>query len=439
MRLIGVLGGFFLATTLGVPHFLVNALLQVQLTRRIIKCTGRYVSNSPNHLNSHERQASKNDHPETSSDVTRLASTNISASEYGDIQRYKNRAALTEHALKSQRNDMIAIQGKLLILQDVVGKLKIKAETKSQEATHWKRQHLDGEMMHQEAQSDMKRLTHEYQQGRRELEEQTKDYQRDLNAFKQAYDSERRRWQEEQMKHTESEKDLRLKIKALQQELLDMDASFELTQEQLLTKQQHLKREKTVTQQALHAECLTSSSLRKDIAEARLERDEALIRTRNQTTMEESMEIAKASVTAAERRESDIRVECEMLQIYILKLGAEKEILNKRLEVAQKQRDKVDKELRNVKDLSTERDSLRAEVALLKKQVETAESQYADTGNKDEFQFEKEVDMMQDEYKNRERELELLLEERTSYRILRLWQRFRERFKRRGQKRNSKI
>jgi chromosome segregation ATPase len=151
------------------------------------------------------------------------------------------------------------------------------------------------------------------------------------------------------------------------------------------------------------------------------------------------MEIAKASVAAAERRESDIRVECEMLQIYILKLGAEKEILNKRLEVAQKQYDKVDKELRNVKDLSTERDSLRAEVALLKKQVETAESQYADTGNKDEFQFEKEVDMMQDEYKNRERELELLLEERTSYRILRLWQRFRERFKRRGQKRNSKI
>ena len=247
-----------------------------------------------------------------------------------EVDRYRNRAALTESVLKEKVQEMKLLRGKVDILQDVVKKLQasqkestLSASLQEKELTsQWREE----ETRRIEADLQIKHLKSELNKTRVELNMQSSRHAELVDKLKKDYNKDRQAWREEKTEFREREKVVQDKIRALQDEVLDMDQSLETTQGELMRVQRRLatredelrslvkdeERKRKVVEEKLEAALAEKNSLRTKLESYLVSEEER----------QESIDIASAAVRAAEKREASLREELAVLREQLQNLEA---------------------------------------------------------------------------------------------------------------------
>eukprot|EP00545_Synedropsis_sp_CCMP1620_P007295 CAMPEP_0119025376 /NCGR_PEP_ID=MMETSP1176-20130426/33634_1 /TAXON_ID=265551 /ORGANISM="Synedropsis recta cf, Strain CCMP1620" /LENGTH=410 /DNA_ID=CAMNT_0006980907 /DNA_START=1 /DNA_END=1233 /DNA_ORIENTATION=- len=241
-----------------------------------------------------------------------------------DVERYRNRATLTQSILKEKVDEVKLLKNKILLMQDVVTRLKTESKRElgrklgDQEVKH-------GGVLEalQSALESTKSLLEVQTQQHAQV---VKDLQADIS--KQEYASAQNDEQESRAK-----KKIDNQIKALQKEVLDMDEDFETTQGELQKVQRRLvAREDEIRSKEVSAE-RKRKSLEKKVKELEAEQQSALSdSTSAEELRQESLEIANASVQAAAKREELLKRELDDLKESVTTLKEENEQLESGLE-----------------------------------------------------------------------------------------------------------
>lgn len=359
--------------------------------------------------------------------------------EYDEITKYRNRAAVAEDLLKMKMENMKAMQGKLVVLQDVVSKLKAKTEAKAKDSedSEWKEQFLTEQLVRQKAENDLRELTDEFRKERLELEAKNKEYQTELQALQKAYDSDRSRWKKELQKQKTQNKELQVRVKALQEELLEMDSSFEATQQDLIEVQKQLDKKDLLAREALRKEIARAEKLEHDLEVVTKERDEALAKVKangTTTATDESVEIAKAAVAAAEKRQEEAEKQLQHLKADYENLDGEKKALNELLTVAEEEKSALEDALEEALNKTAVEDDLRLEIKKLEDELENVRSELAGQQKKENSDAYQELTRMQEDYEQQILNLQTLLlaESQSPYR--KIWNNIRNRFSRKSKK-----
>jgi len=240
-----------------------------------------------------------------------------------EVERYRNRAALTESVLKEKMQEMALLKNKVEVLQDVVKKLQSSQQNpapfQQEELTSkWRAE----ETKRIEAEVEIKQLQSQLNRTKSELTLQAAQYSESIQKLKEKHAQDRQEWKQQANDVQQEANMLQDKIRALQKEVLDMDQCLETTQGELISVQKRLasredqlrtlSNEQQRKRRALE-ENLEMALQHKDILQSKLDDQAAAEEERR-----ESIEIASAAVRAAEKREASLRQEVETLQ---LKLG----------------------------------------------------------------------------------------------------------------------
>ena len=244
--------------------------------------------------------------------------------EFYDVERFRNRAELMQSILKEKVQEVKLLRNKMLVLQDVVGRLQTQArgelekQAKAQEEKN--SEILDG-------------LQKEFNTTKRLLEEQAQQQAMVIQTL-QAELAKQNLDATEKVETARQENDkLGNQIKALQKEVLDMDQTLEFTQGKLQLVQKQLEARETDFRLLQDKENRKLLALEVKIKRSEKELQSALRNsTRAEALRQESVEIATAAVLAAEKREQELKSELEGLQTTVLVLQEEKELLQSQLE-----------------------------------------------------------------------------------------------------------
>lgn len=249
-----------------------------------------------------------------------LSSSLKATSNEQEVERYRNRAALTESVLKEKMHEMKILKGKLEILQVVVKKLQQNSTAIQQPADNttittekWRAE----ETKRIQAELEIKQLQSQLNQTKFELDRQASQHEEAIKEFKQQNVDDRRQEEQQLRKAREKEQLLENKIRALQKEVLDIDQSLETTQGELMNVQKRLALREDELRQ-LSSEQERKNKLLKEQLKAALRKKDELQRkvdeqTANEHERQESIEIASAAVRAAEMREASLRQQVESL------------------------------------------------------------------------------------------------------------------------------
>jgi hypothetical protein len=251
---------------------------------------------------------------------SRIRSTE--AEENQNVQRYRNRAALTESILKEKMQEMKLIRSKVEVLQDVVKKLQSSKEKVAEHASvremeltsRWK----DEETKRIQADLQIKQLKLELNRTRTELMTQATRHTELMDNLTKEHGKARRAWKDEERQFRERDQVVQNKIRALQKEVLDIDQSLETTQGELMRMQQILAsredelrtlainegRKYKALEEKLEAALVENKSLQSKL-------DDYLA---SEEARRESIDIACAAVRAAEKREATLREELDTLR-----------------------------------------------------------------------------------------------------------------------------
>jgi len=283
--------------------------------------------------------------------------------EYDVVERYRNRAALTETILKEKVKEVKLLKGKVNVLQDVVKKLQL-LNKKSIDNAESTAQDLNDKLQIQEQQRDaltnqMETLKLELNKAKSEIEAQANQNTVLVQQLKSKLEHERSNQQQMSKEHQENSNLNQQKIKALQQEVLDLDQSLEVTQSEL----KKLNRQLADREQELRS-MQGESHRRQELLQHKLEKSlmEKEVAIKNQTLAEaqriESVEIATSAVKAAEKREIALQQQLNDLQAKYEILLNEKQMIateganNSDDEVFQRQVDALQERLQRDRLLS---------------------------------------------------------------------------------------
>ena len=283
--------------------------------------------------------------------------------EYDVVERYRNRAALTETILKEKVKEVKLLKGKVNVLQDVVKKLQL-LNKKSIDNAESTAQDLNDKLQSQEQQRDaltnqMETLKLELNKAKSEIEAQANQNTVLVQQLKSKLEHERSNQQQLSKEHQENSNLNQQKIKALQQEVLDLDQSLEVTQSEL----KKLNRQLADREQELRS-MQGESHRRQELLQHKLEKSlmEKEVAIKNQTLAEaqriESVEIATSAVKAAEKREIALQQQLNDLQAKYEILLNEKQMIateganNSDDEVFQRQVDALQERLQRDRLLS---------------------------------------------------------------------------------------
>jgi hypothetical protein len=244
--------------------------------------------------------------------------------EFYDVERFRNRAELMQSILKEKVQEVALLRNKVLVLQDVVGRLQ------TQSKGELEKQAKEQEGKYSEI---LMKLREEFNTTKRFLEEQAQQQAMVIQTLQDELDEQNLDSTEKVETEREENRKLGNQIKALRKEVLDMDQTLEFTQGELQKVQKQLAARET------ELLLLQDKENRKVVAiEAKLRRSETELQsalmntTRTEALRQESVEIATAAVLAAEKREHELKSQMEGLQTTILLLQEEKQLLQSQLE-----------------------------------------------------------------------------------------------------------
>ena len=322
-----------------------------------------------------------------------------------EVERYRNRAALTESVLKEKMQEMKLLRNKVEVLQDVVKKL----QKRQQNATSLKQEELISQWRQEEtkrieAELQIKRLQTELNHTKSELNKQATQHSEIIQELKKEHGRDRQAWKEQEREFRDRGRVVQDKIRALQKEVLDIDQSLEMTQGELMRVQ------KILASREDELRTLSSEEDRKrKVLEEKLE---TILREKNslqckfdelaagEEERKESVAIASAAVRAAEKREAKLRQELETLQQKLDQLEAKyeevaadsndqqkvKELLQeldmeRKKHADDRKRDRQEFE----KKLDAQRETFEAELRLVRTSTAAEASQIDILGNEDEM------------------------------------------------------
>ena len=244
----------------------------------------------------------------------------LSSKEDYNVERYQNRAALTEILLKEKVQEVKLLKGKVSILQDVVKKLQLSqknsSDTLSSTNTEWKEQLQNQEQQRDTLMKQVEILQKELAKTKNDMETQAQEQSTLVQQLKSNLVKLRRDHQQQLSQQQQELSQLNQnKMKALQQEVLDLDQLLETTQSEL----------KKINRQLAHRDDNIRNIQRDDERKQELFQrtlndmlilKEAAIEnmTMAEAQRAESIEIASAAVHAAEKRELAVRKELDELK-----------------------------------------------------------------------------------------------------------------------------
>ena len=226
-----------------------------------------------------------------------------------ELERYRNRAALTETVLKARVQDLKIQTAKLEVLQDVVRKLKGKAKDADQSKARYESvvSRLD------ETQRSLQRLQQDFDQSTQSWEKERRSSQNEIEKLKESEKAE----QQLRRKHKETEARLQRIVDNANEKVASMRSSMDQMGQKIVKLKEDLLEEQSERKAAQQHEQQRVSDLKDKLRELKRDRDcaieDAIMERRDREQKIEAIEIAKSSAAAAERREAAIREKYEDL------------------------------------------------------------------------------------------------------------------------------
>lgn len=244
----------------------------------------------------------------------------LSPKEDYDIERYRNRSALTESVLKEKVQEVRLLKVKVNILQNVVKTMQATQKHASGIAASTETE-LMAKLQAQEHQRDvlmkeMVSLQQELIKAKSDIETQAQQHITLVQQLKSNFDKQRRDHQQQLSQQQQELSQLNQnKIKALQQEVFDLDQSLEKTQSEFKKLNRQLADREDDLRNIQRLNERKKEDFQQRLNETIMEKENAI---KNQTLTEasrvESLEIASAAVNAAEKRELALQKQLNDLQ-----------------------------------------------------------------------------------------------------------------------------
>lgn len=351
-----------------------------------------------------------------------------------EIQRFKSRAALAEHVLKEKVQDLKLLKKKLVVLQDVVQRLKqsqtkekIQWQQQANETTtvEWRDKWQEEEKKRIDVEMSLRKLQEDLNTTRWELQVQRNHFETSLEQLQDSYDRDRKQWQREIRLQQDQEKKVQLEIAALQKEVLDMDQSLESAQNELAKLQQGNQLRVNQLEQSLQEQQRKCIELKRQLDIA-LSEQQKMKSEMDQlsASAKESILVATSSVQAAERREKALQVQVEALQQQIQTLAMQEK----------NQQDQAEAETVSTEGKTQTTNEQKEQLLKLQSEVERLENQLrmerltaAAQKRIDQRQFREALTQQRDQYEIKLRWNAI----QDSPRTRSLWHRLRSRFPKR--------
>jgi hypothetical protein len=206
-------------------------------------------------------------------------------------------------------------QAKLEILEGVVREMKVKAGTKE---TEWKGKQDAAQSARDEAQKVLFNLQLDWDEAKRKWDARKSQYEKERENLLEKNDMAQKNNSVELRKHKEMETRLRQKIESIKTEMDRLDSTIANMAQEAAGLTDELRRIQSQSKNALDREREKVTLLEEQVLAANQERDGSLERLnemkRAEKASNEAIEIAEASVAAAERREVKMRTKYEDLQ-----------------------------------------------------------------------------------------------------------------------------
>jgi DNA repair exonuclease SbcCD ATPase subunit len=347
----------------------------------------------------------------------------LSPKEDYDIERYRNRSALTESVLKEKVQEVRLLKVKVDILQNVVKTMQATQKHASGIAASTETE-LMAKLQAQEHQRDvlmkeMGALQQELIKAKSDIETQAQQHITLVQQLKSNFDKQRRDHQQQLSQQQQELSQLNQnKIKALQQEVFDLDQSLEKTQSEFKKLNRQLADREDDLRNIQRLNERKKEDFQQRLNETIMEKENAI---KNQTLTEasrvESLEIASAAVNAAEKRELALQKQLNDLQ------AKHDTLLNQKNTVA---------DVPNVDD-----GVLQRKVEDLQARLQSERVLGASRQKMDQQRFEAMLDAERAKYEEKLKKLQMQDIKRvgdtpvTNDRIGRLWSRIRSPFRRR--------
>jgi chromosome segregation ATPase len=239
-----------------------------------------------------------------------LNATSVSAAVNEELERYRNRASLVEAVLKGKVAELEVQHAKLEVLLDVVKKLRVKADG----AAEWKAKYEEVQIEWAEARKSLELMQRDWDKTTKLLESERNGYQIDLATIKEEIDIEKKRGEEYQRSRMETDKRVALVMDKLKNEKASMRNKIISLEDESAT----LRKERDAAEAAASRKQDKVLRLKDELVKVNQELDLALgkadVKEQGRRDFDEAMEIAKAAVAAAERREAAMRTKYEDLK-----------------------------------------------------------------------------------------------------------------------------
>lgn len=252
--------------------------------------------------------------------------------EEAELQRYQNRAALSQRVLRDKISEGDLLRKKLRLLQDVVIQRR---QASVKEATMHNRTVGELQAAQQNLQQELQQmqvLAQEWNQSSVILEVPTQKARAQVEELREVREREKEEWSRRSRTQEDQAEEYQSWIRALQQEVLDGDQSLESTQQDMINLQKQDKIEREKKRVDMLQERQKSARLEKELQTLQVQTQIALQQLQNQTdALHESTAIATAAVSAAERREATMGLQWQDLQSNFTQLQDENNSLKQQL------------------------------------------------------------------------------------------------------------
>ena len=280
-------------------------------------------------LEGDDGESNKKNNSNNSSNGNKVESidTKETIQEKYDVERFRNRAALTQSVLKEKVEEVKLLKSKVMVLQNVVQRLRTDSERELEKQRSNSQEKLNASA------EVLESLRGEFNKTKQLLEDQAQQQSKVIQSLEA--DLAQQKLDLSAKVDVERNKNRKLgdQIKALQKEVLDMDQTLETTQGELQKMQRRLvAREDEIRSQAESQE-RKRNSLESKIQELEKELENAVASaTKAEELRQESIQIATAAVEAATQREIALKSELEVLNVKVSTLQQqEKDVLQSQL------------------------------------------------------------------------------------------------------------
>ena len=270
----------------------------------------------------------------------------------GDLNKsteklYQNRVQIMQHLLEEKVNDADLLSKKTKVLENVVQKMKEQQMNEQNKSSNIQE---DLKKQRDQLQRDMEQFQSQLKQTQDKIQRQQTEHTRALQQLRRKHSEEQAILRERIQNYETKEKAYNERIQHLQQEVVQLDDELEKLQQKNIVEESKYERKISQLQSLLkqnkykHEQELLLAHTERDTMVARnQEMEQQILELSSQNTtstanITEQIMIAKASVSAAERRELDWKQKYEELEQKLEVLQNESQIERESFVQEQEQR-----------------------------------------------------------------------------------------------------